>query len=171
MRTAKELAKEVLAYLDQESIPADAVVRVRNACLRELAPAQPVVVEKRVAEALSILQRLGLPASRLAAFTLLAFVQVGVNQAWDKAQRKSLRLHNILAWISEQYGVQYAENTRESLRRDVIAPMVPAILNMNMTLMSDFQKMAKNSSKWEYIAKSGPFPPFKWEKIAKKFPY
>jgi hypothetical protein len=91
MRTAKELAKEVLAYLDQESIPADAVVRVRNACLRELAPAQPVVVEKRVTEALFILQRLGLPASRLAAFTLLAFVQVGVDQPWDVAQKKSLR--------------------------------------------------------------------------------
>jgi hypothetical protein len=86
MRTAKELAKEVLAYLDQESIPSAAVVRVRNACLRELAPAQPVVVEKRVAEALSILQRLGLPASRLAAFTLMAFVQVGVEQTWGSIQ-------------------------------------------------------------------------------------
>ena len=132
MRTAKEFAKEVLAYLDQESIPADAVVRDRNACLRDLAPAQPVVVEKRVAEALSILQRLGLPASRLAAFTLLAFVQVGVDQAWGEAQRKSLRLHDILAWIGEQYGVHYAENTRESLRRDVIAPLVQAgILERN----------------------------------------
>jgi hypothetical protein len=126
MRTAKELAKEVLAYLDQENIPAAAVVRVRNACLRELAPAQPVVVEKRVAEALFILQRLGLPASRLAAFTLLAFVQVGVDQTWDEAQRKSLRLHDILAWIGEQYCVHYAENTRESLRRDVITPMLQA---------------------------------------------
>ena len=126
MRTAKELAKEVLAYLDQESLPSVAVVRVRNACLRELAPAQPAVVEKRVAEALSILQRLGPPARRLAAFTLLAFVQVGVDQAWGEAQRKSLRLHDILAWIGEQYGVHYAENTRESLRRDVIVPMMQA---------------------------------------------
>jgi|GEM_PF-2174572 len=126
MRTAKELAKEVLAYLDQENIPAAAVVRVRNACLCELAPAQPVVVEKRVAEALSILQRLGLSASRLAAFTLLDFVQVAVDQTWDVAQRKSLRLHDILAWLREQYSVHYAENTRESLRRDVITPMLQA---------------------------------------------
>ena len=69
---------------------------------------------------------MGLPASRLAAFTLLAFVQVGVDQAWREAQRKSLRLHDVLAWIGEQYGVHYAENTRESLRRDVIAPMIQA---------------------------------------------
>jgi adenine-specific DNA-methyltransferase len=126
MRTAKELAKELLTYLDQESNPTTAIVRLRNSCLRELAPAQPALVEKRVAEALSILQRLGLPANRLAAFTLLAFVQVGFDQAWGEAQRKSLRLHDVLAWIGEQYGVRYAENTRESLRRDVIAPMVQA---------------------------------------------
>ena len=88
MRTAKELAKEVLAYLDQESIPAAAVVRVRNACLRELAPAQPVVVEKRVAEAQFILRRLGLPASRLAAFALLACVQVGVDQTWARRREE-----------------------------------------------------------------------------------
>jgi hypothetical protein len=42
-----------------------------------------------------------------------------------EAQRKSLRLHDILAWIG-QYRVHYAENTRESLRRDVIIPMMQA---------------------------------------------
>jgi len=83
------------------------------------------VVEKRVAEALSILQRLGLPASRLAAFALLAFVQVGVDQTWDEAQRKSLRLHDVLAWIGEQYGVHYAENTRRACA-GCHAPMIQA---------------------------------------------
>jgi hypothetical protein len=53
-------------------------------------------------------------------------VQVGITLSWNEAQRKSLRLHDVLTWIAEQYGVRYAENTRESLRRDVIAPMVQA---------------------------------------------
>ena len=171
MKTAKQFARELLNILDEDSDPQSLIVHVRDLCEREQVSFPPTLVEKHVAEALSILQSFGLPMSRLGAFTLLALVQVGAAQSWSEAQRKSLRLHDILNWINEQYGVQYAENTRESLRRDVIAPMVPAILNMNMTLMSDFQKMAKNSSKWEYIAKSGPFPPFKWEKIAKKFPY
>ena len=82
--------------------------------------------DKKVSEALSVLNYLGLPASRLAAFTLLAFVQIGAEQAWNEAQRKSLRLHDVLEWIAEQYGVRYAENTRESLRRDAINPMVQA---------------------------------------------
>ena len=126
MKTTEEFARELLAYLDRESNPAAAVVHVRNSCQRELASVPPALVEKRVAEALSMLKYLGLPASRLAAFALLAFVQVGVDQSWAEVKKKSLRLHEVLAWIAEQYGVRYAENTRESLRRDVIAPMVQA---------------------------------------------
>jgi len=132
MRNAQSLAKELLACLDQEDDPTAAVVRVRNACLQELAPVQPMLVERRVAEAQSILKQLGLPVCRLAAFTLLAFLQLDVDQSWNEARRKSLRLHDVLAWIDNHYGVHYAENTRESLRRDVIAPMVQAgILERN----------------------------------------
>jgi hypothetical protein len=126
MRTAEDLARELLNYLDRESNPAAAITHVRRLCLCELTPISQALAEKRVAEAQSILQRLGLPVNRLAAFTLLAFTQVGTNQAWEEAQRKSLRLHDVLAWIAEQYGVRYAETTRESLRRDVIAPLVQA---------------------------------------------
>lgn len=126
MKTAEKLARELLVYLDQESDAAMAVIHIRNSCNRELASFPPALVEKHVAEAQSVLQSLGQPVSRLGAFTLLTLVQVGATQTWSEAQRKSLRLHDILVWINAQYGVQYAENTRESLRRDVIAPMVQA---------------------------------------------
>jgi hypothetical protein len=126
MKTAKQFARELLNILDKDSDPQCLIVHVRDLCEREQVSFPRALVEKHVAEALSILQSLGLPASRLGAFTLLALVQVGATQAWSEAQRKSLRLHDILVWINAQYGVQYAENTRESLRRDVIAPMVQA---------------------------------------------
>jgi hypothetical protein len=132
MKTAEQFARELLKILDTGNDTASVVERVRSACNHALASFPPALVEKRVAEAESVLQSLGLPASRLGAFTLLALAQVGATQPWSKAQRKSLRLHDILTWINEQYGVQYAENTRESLRRDVIAPMVQAgILERN----------------------------------------
>jgi hypothetical protein len=128
MKTAKQFARELLKILilNEESDAPSLVVQVRDLCNRELATFPPSLVEQHVAEAQSVLESLGQPVSRLGALTLLALVQVGTAQAWSEAQRKSLRLHDILVWINTQYGVQYAENTRKSLRRDVIAPMVQA---------------------------------------------
>ena len=126
MKTAEQFARELLKILDGGSDATSLVVHVRNSCNRELATFPPALVEKHVAEAQSVLQSLGQPVSRLGAFTLLTLVQVGLPQTWANAQRKSLRLHDILVWINAQYGVQYAENTRESLHRNVIAPMVQA---------------------------------------------
>ena len=126
MKTAKQFARELLNILDKDSDPESLIIHVRDLCEREQVSFPPALVEKHVSEAQSVLQSLGQPVSRLGAFTLLALVQVGAAQAWSEAQRKSLRPHDILVWINEQYGVQYAENTRESLRRDVIAPMVQA---------------------------------------------
>jgi hypothetical protein len=126
MKTAAQFARELLEILDEEGDPRGLVAHVRDLCAREKVSFPPALVEKHVAEAQSVLKNLGQPVSRLGAFTLLALVQVGAPQAWSEAQRKSLRLHDILVWINAQYGVQYAENTRESLRRDVIAPMVQA---------------------------------------------
>ena len=126
MKTAKQFARELLNILDKDSDPQSLIIHVRDLCEREQVSFPPALMEKHVSEAQSVLQSLGQPVSRLGAFTLLALVQVGPAQAWSEAQRKSLRLHDILVWINAQYGVQYAENTRESLRRDVIAPMVQA---------------------------------------------
>ena len=126
MKTAKQFAHYLLNIFDENSDPQSLLAHVRDLCEREQVSFPPALVEKHVSEAQSVLQSLGQPVSRLGAFTLLALVQVGAAQAWSEAQRKSLRPHDILVWINEQYGVQYAENTRESLRRDVIAPMVQA---------------------------------------------
>jgi len=126
MKTVAQFARELIKILDEDSNPQILIVHMRDLCERELVSFLPTLVEKHVSEAQSILQSLGQPVSRLGALTLLALVQVGPAQAWSEAQRKSLRLHDILVWINAQYGVQYAENTRESLRRDVIAPMVQA---------------------------------------------
>ena len=128
MKTAAQFARELLKILilNEESDAQSLIVHVRDLCERELVSFPPALVEKHVSEAQSILQSLGQAVSRLGALTLLALVQVGPAQAWSEAQRKSLRLHDILVWINAQFGVQYAENTRESLRRDVIAPMVQA---------------------------------------------
>ena len=88
----------------------------------------PTIKETRISmgkiqEAQEVLKALGLPPaqqSELAALTLLSLAALGEATPWSSARRQSLRIHDILVAIREAYGRDYAENTRESIRRQVI---------------------------------------------------
>ena len=83
----------------------------------------------RIAEAQAILAELGLPSAQqneMAALTLLALAQVAEDTPWPQATRPSLRIHDILGEIERLYGRSYAENTRETVRRQVIHQFVQA---------------------------------------------
>jgi hypothetical protein len=77
----------------------------------------------KLAEARAILAALGLPAAQqtdMAALTLLVLAGLSEGDAWANAARRSLRVHDILAEIKARYGRAYAENTRETVRRQVL---------------------------------------------------
>jgi hypothetical protein len=77
----------------------------------------------RVEEAQEILSALGLPQAqqgKLAAYTLLAVVDIGKSAAWIDAKRRSIRIHEILQFIKSNFKQAYAENTRETVRRQVL---------------------------------------------------
>jgi adenine-specific DNA-methyltransferase len=88
----------------------------------------PTIKETRISmgkiqEAQDVLKGLGLPPAQqneLAALTLLSLAALGENTPWSKARRQSLRIHDIRVAIRDTYGRDYAENTRESIRRQVI---------------------------------------------------
>jgi hypothetical protein len=66
---------------------------------------------------------LGLPPAQqneISALTLLALAQLSEDTPWSEAECHSLRIHDILTEIKERYGREYAENTRETVRRRVI---------------------------------------------------
>lgn len=78
---------------------------------------------KKVEEARAILKALGLPEAQqanLATYTLLALADVGKRGDWAKAQRRSIRIHDILHYLKTEYKHIYAENTRETVRRQVL---------------------------------------------------
>ena len=78
---------------------------------------------EKMQEAQEILRALGLPPAQqneISALTLLALAQLSENTPWNEARRQSLRIHDILTEIKERYGREYAENTRETIRRQVI---------------------------------------------------
>jgi hypothetical protein len=77
----------------------------------------------KVDEALSILKGLGLPKAQQnerSALTLLALADLKKKTPWSKAKSRSIRIHDILVFIQENYGKQYAENTRETIRRQTL---------------------------------------------------
>ncbi len=77
----------------------------------------------KITEARALLTALGLPPAQhneMAALTLLVLASLSEEGIWSQSTRRSLRIHDILAEIKTHYGRAYAENTRETVRRQVL---------------------------------------------------
>lgn len=77
----------------------------------------------KLEEAKVILAALGLPPqqqSTIAGYTLLALTKLGQKDPWSRATRHSIKIHDMMRWIASEYRKDYAENTRETVRRQVL---------------------------------------------------
>ena len=85
--------------------------------------------EKRIAEALSILKALGMPNEQLndrTAICLLALLDIPPKRRWADAKNPMLGIRAILDFAREKLGINYAENTRESVRKYSVKQLVSA---------------------------------------------
>ena len=88
----------------------------------------PSITETRIRmgkidEAQSLLKAFGLPTQQqneMSALTLLVLSQLSESDDWAAAERKSLGIHEIMGEMRTRYDRDYAENTRETVRRRVI---------------------------------------------------
>ena len=88
----------------------------------------PMIQETRITmgkieQAQEILESLGLPSAQqneISALTLLTLAQLSEDTPWKNAKGESLRVHDILGEIKRRYGREYAENSRETIRRKVL---------------------------------------------------
>ncbi|MBV6397324.1 MAG: hypothetical protein HFACDABA_02935 [Anaerolineales bacterium] len=93
-----------------------------------LAEEFPMIQETRITmgkieQAQEILEALGLPSAQqneISALTLLALAQLSERSAWKNAANPMLRVHDLLIEIKQRYGREYAENSRETIRRRVL---------------------------------------------------
>jgi len=79
-------------------------------------------MSKRI-EALEIIKSLGLPKKQQnerSSLTLLALAELGEKDSWNLAARPLLRVWDIMGWMRDQYGKDYAANSRERIRRQTI---------------------------------------------------
>jgi adenine-specific DNA-methyltransferase len=74
-------------------------------------------------EAVEILAALGLPRAQQnerSSLTLLALAGVGPDDSWSNTQKPLLRIWDIMGFMREKYGKDYAANSRETIRRQTI---------------------------------------------------
>ncbi len=84
----------------------------------------------KIQEAQAILKELGLPDAQqneISGYTLLALCNIKKKDKWSKAFKQSHGVtKGIMTFISENYEKEYAPNTRETFRRQVLHQFVQA---------------------------------------------
>lgn len=81
------------------------------------------MVVNKIIQTRTMLAALGMPQPQqtdIAALTLLVLAGLSEQDSWAEATRHKLRVHDILVEIKAEYGRSYAENTRETIRRQVL---------------------------------------------------
>jgi hypothetical protein len=77
----------------------------------------------KIKEGITILKDMGLPRAQQnerSSLTLLSLADLKKKSSWSKAQKRIIRIHDILMFIQKNYGKKYAENTRETIRRQTL---------------------------------------------------
>jgi len=77
----------------------------------------------KIEEARTILKELRVPEkqqSDLCCYVLLAMTNIKKRDSWSGASNEWIRIHDVIAYIKENYGVSYAENSRETFRKQAM---------------------------------------------------
>jgi type II restriction enzyme len=130
----------------------------------------------RIEEAQDILKALGLPSRQqndISALTFLALCGIGPDDPWSAARRQSMTVtKGIMAFIAREYGRQYAPNTRETFRRQVLHQFVQArIADYN----PDTPNLPTNSPRAHYaitlsaLAAAQAYGTSQWQAAAARF--
>ena len=89
----------------------------------------PIEAKKKIEDALDILKALGLPKAQLnkrSALTLLALLDLKVDMPWSAASDPLRGITEMMDYFRDFFGVTYAPNSRETVRRFTIHQFVQA---------------------------------------------
>ena len=100
----------------------------------------------KIEEARQILMDVGMPKkqqSDLCAYTLLALLNIKNQDEWSKATNEYIRIHDIIEFIKENYNITYAENSRETFRKQ-------ALHHFRISALIEDNGLATNSPNYRY---------------------
>jgi hypothetical protein len=83
----------------------------------------------KIEEATAILKALGLPKEQhneRSGLTLLALLDLKEDTPWRDSKQRLIRIHDIMEFIKTHYDRHYAENTRETIRRQTLHQFLQA---------------------------------------------
>lgn len=117
----------------------------------------------------SLLKEIGMPAkqqSRMCALALLAMANVRKSTPWSQATNNWIRIHDIIAFAAKFYGIAYAENSRETFRKQALHPFRTAALiednglatnspNYRYRLTDEFLKVVQEQLNKSTASKTG----------------
>lgn len=104
----------------------------------------------KIEQASQILSYLGMDQERSnerSALTFLALLHLRAEDAWAEAGNPMLGTRAIMDWIRDEYGHNYAANTRETIRRFTLHQFSDALL---VQQNPDQPTRPVNSPKWNY---------------------
>lgn len=119
----------------------------------------------KIDEAKDILEQLDLPrqqTNEMCSRVLLALANITEGVSWSKSKDNLMRVHDIIEYISKYQGVRYAENSRETIRKQALKPFINAAIvetngkstnspNFAYRLTTEFLELIKkyNTFLWE----------------------
>ncbi|WP_313131299.1 BsuBI/PstI family type II restriction endonuclease [Anaerocolumna sp.] len=77
----------------------------------------------KVEEARQLLREIGMPEKQqadLCCYALLAMANIKEDDDWKSATNEWIRIHDIIQFVGAYYGVIYAENSRETFRKQAL---------------------------------------------------
>ena len=77
----------------------------------------------KIEDARNILKKLQVPTkqqSDICCFTLLAMANIKKKDKWNEATNQWVRIHDVISYTRDVYGTSYAENSRETFRKQAM---------------------------------------------------
>lgn len=109
----------------------------------------PIQAKKKINEALTILRALNVPRAQQnerSALTLLALLDLKAETSWEEASDPLYGITEMMDYFREHFGVTYAPNTRETVRRQTVHQFV----QMGLVLANPDKPRPINSPKTCY---------------------
>ena len=100
----------------------------------------------KLEEAKHILKEIGMPKNQqndLCSYTLLALLNIKENTGWSRADNQFIRIHDIMEFIKENYKIAYAENSRETFRKQ-------ALHHFRISALVEDNSVSTNSPNYRY---------------------